>query len=123
VTEFNSHEAVLESYGNRSRSRDHDDPGILDGKCERDPNGFTVRYTVHYVEGLRGDDDGQIGVCWDKVGLDHFGGLLPAGGHTVLYLFGNHGTITAAEWPNFLDEQQKLIAKSKAARRNEAHKR
>jgi hypothetical protein len=60
---------------------------------------------------------------WDKVGLDHFGGLLPAGGHTVLYLFGNHGTITAAEWPNFLDEQQKLIAKSKAARRNEAHKR
>ena len=77
----------------------------------------------HYVEGLRGDDEGQIAVCWDKVGLDHFGGLLPAGGHTVLYLLGNHGTISAAEWPNFLDEQQKLIAKSKAARRKEAHKR
>jgi len=77
----------------------------------------------HYVEGLRDDDDGQIAVCWDKVGLDHNGGLLLDGGHTVLYLFGNHGTITAAEWPNFLDEQQKLIAKSKAARRNEAHKR
>jgi hypothetical protein len=31
----------------------------------------------HYVEGLREDDDGQIAVCWDKVGLDHNGGLLP----------------------------------------------
>jgi hypothetical protein len=77
----------------------------------------------HYVEALRDDDDGQIAVCWDKVGLDHFGGLLPAGGHTVLYLFGNHGTIAAAEWPNFLDEQQKLIAKSKAARRKETPKK
>jgi hypothetical protein len=77
----------------------------------------------HYVEGLRDDDDGQIAVCWDKVGLDHNGGLLANGGHTVLYLFGNHGTITAAEWPHFLDEQQKLIANSKAVRRNEAHKR
>jgi len=76
----------------------------------------------HYVEGLRDDDDGQIAVCWDKVGLDHFGGLLPDGSHTVLYLFGNHGTITAEEWPNFLDEQQRLIAKSKAAR-TKAHKR
>jgi hypothetical protein len=77
----------------------------------------------HYVEGLRDDGDGQIAVCWDKVGLDHFGGLLRAGGHTVLYLRGNHGRITAAEWPNFLDEQQKLIAKSKAARRKEAPKK
>ncbi len=76
----------------------------------------------HYVEGLRDDDDGQIAVCWDKVGLDHNGGRLRDGGHTVLYLFGNHGTISAAEWPSFLEKQQKLIAKSKAARRNEAHK-
>jgi hypothetical protein len=71
----------------------------------------------HYVEGLRDDDDGHIAVCWDKVGLDHNGGVLPAGGHTVLFLSGTHDIITAADWPNFLDEQRKLIADSQAARR------
>jgi len=71
----------------------------------------------HYVEGLREDDDANLAVCWDKIGLDHFGGSLPDGGHTVLYLSGSHGTIPAAEWSNFLDQQQKLIANAKAARR------
>jgi hypothetical protein len=70
----------------------------------------------HYVEGLRDDDDGRIAVLWDKVGLDHNGGLLPAGSHTILYLIGGHDTIPAAKWSNFLDEQQKRIAASKAAR-------
>ena len=70
----------------------------------------------HYVEGLREDDDGQIAVCWDKVGLDHNGGLLPAGDHTVLLLGVGHKTVPAAEWPEFLEQQQALIAASKAAR-------
>lgn len=71
----------------------------------------------HYVEGLRDDDDGEIAVIWDKVGLDHNGGLLPAGGHTVLLLYGGHKTIPAAEWTEFLEQQQARIAASKAARK------
>ena len=35
----------------------------------------------HYVEGLRLDDDPRLALFWDKVGLDHNGGLLADGGH------------------------------------------
>ena len=75
-------------------------PGVLQG---------TYSYVLQ-------DDDGQIAVCWDKVGLDHNGGLLPAGDHTVLLLGVGHKTVPAAEWPEFLEQQQALIAASKAAR-------
>jgi hypothetical protein len=70
----------------------------------------------HYVEGLRDDDEGRIAVIWDKVGLDHNGGRLPAGGYTVLYLGNSHEIIPQADWIGFLQKQQILIAKSKAAR-------
>ncbi len=40
----------------------------------------------HYVEGLRADDDPNIALLWDKVGLGHNGERLSDGGHTVFFV-------------------------------------
>ncbi|MCE9527366.1 MAG: hypothetical protein K8R36_15070 [Planctomycetales bacterium] len=64
----------------------------------------------HYVEGLHKDDDKQIAIAWDKVGLGHNGQRLPDGGHIVLTLFGNHNYIPGKEWGQFLADQAKLRA-------------
>jgi hypothetical protein len=64
----------------------------------------------HYVAGLTKRDDGRIALFWDKVGLGHNGGRLDYGGHSVFYLNCDHGVVTAAEWPRFLEEQAKLLA-------------
>ncbi len=64
----------------------------------------------HYVEGLRSDDDRRLALFWDKVGLGHDGQRMPPGWHTVLFVDGQRRTYTAEEWPEFLAEQQKLLA-------------
>jgi hypothetical protein len=64
----------------------------------------------NYVEGFRIDDDGHLALFWDKVGLGHDGQRMPPGWHTVLFVDGERRTYTAEEWPEFLAEQQKLLA-------------
>ncbi|MFN0051549.1 MAG: hypothetical protein ACKV0T_05120, partial [Planctomycetales bacterium] len=64
----------------------------------------------HYVEGLRNDDDPRLAVFWDKVGLGHNGERLPDGGHVVTRIGRPHDHIPASAWPQFLDEQQRLLA-------------
>ena len=62
----------------------------------------------HYVEGLRSDDDEQLGLFWDKVGMNHNGGLLPEGGHYVCRVNGFIDYVRGEEWAAFLLEQAKL---------------
>ena len=64
----------------------------------------------HYVEGLTLADDGRLAVIWDKVGLDHNGGRMSGGGHEVLFLRGTSEYIFQADWPQFLQRQEQLMA-------------
>jgi hypothetical protein len=64
----------------------------------------------YYVEGLRVDDDPRLGLFWDKAGLDHFGGRLSDGGHWVICVNGNDRYVPESAWPEFLEEQRKLLA-------------
>ena len=64
----------------------------------------------HYVEGLTLADDGRLAVIWDKVGLDHNGGRFSGGGHEVLFLNGRREYILQADWPQFLQRQEQLMA-------------
>jgi len=64
----------------------------------------------HYVEGLTLRDDGRIAIFWDKVGLGHNGGRLAPGSHSIFCLNCEHRVVTAEEWPQFLEEQTKLLA-------------
>ncbi len=64
----------------------------------------------HYVEGLTKNDDYRLAIVWDKVGLDHNGGRLPNGGHSVLRLDGSEEIVSASEWSHFLEEQERLMA-------------
>jgi len=63
----------------------------------------------HYVDGLVMSDrfSSYIAILWDKVGLDHNGGRLPHGGHTVLFMDGGSRVIRVSDWDRFLSEQQK----------------
>jgi hypothetical protein len=72
----------------------------------------------HYVEGLTQNDDSRIAILWDKVGLGHFGERHIDGSREVLFLGGERRIISRAEWPAFLQEQERLLA-----RRDEASKR
>lgn len=62
----------------------------------------------HYVEGLRLDDDRRFALCWDKVGLGHFGGRLSDGGHTVLFVNLGYEYVNGSRWEKFLEEQKRL---------------
>jgi hypothetical protein len=64
----------------------------------------------HYVEGLTQRDDRRLAIFWDKVGLGHHGQRLPHGGHTVVFLDGQRRVVSADEWPQFLEEQARLMA-------------
>jgi hypothetical protein len=71
----------------------------------------------HYVEGLTLNDDCRLAIVWDKVGLDHNGGRLPSGGHSVLRLDCSEEVIPASEWPHFLEKQNQLMsARTESAR-------
>jgi hypothetical protein len=64
----------------------------------------------HYVEGLTLNDDRHLAIFWDKVGLGHNGQRLRDGGHSVVFVGGEFAVISAQEWPQFLEEQEKLLA-------------
>jgi hypothetical protein len=76
----------------------------------------------HYVEGLRDDDDHRLALFWDKSGLDHNGGLLPQGGHDVLFVDRQRKYIPEAEWDAFIEEQNKLLAERPTAVHHDARK-
>lgn len=63
----------------------------------------------HYVEGLRVDDDPNLAIFWDKVGLGHNGQRLSRAGHTVLFVAGDRRFIPESDWPAFLSEQHRLL--------------
>ena len=67
----------------------------------------------HYVEGLRNDDDKELALFWDKVGLGHNGGRLGSGCHYVWFVDGNREFISGDEWGAFLRNQEELRAKIK----------
>jgi hypothetical protein len=69
----------------------------------------------HYVDGLRVDDDPRLAVFWDKAGLDHNGGRMGEGGHTVLFVDGQRKYIPQAEWDEFIEIQRKLLAERTTA--------
>ena len=64
----------------------------------------------HYVEGLTLADDPRIAIVWDKVGLGHDGQRLEQGGHSVFRLGYHEEIVAEAEWPQFLKEQEQLLA-------------
>jgi hypothetical protein len=64
----------------------------------------------HYVEGLTKSDDRRLAIFWDKIGLGHNGQRIRGGGHSVVFLDGTPRVVSAEEWPQFLDEQTKLLA-------------
>jgi len=63
----------------------------------------------HYEDGLHlvKPFSSRIAIVWDKVGLDHNGGRLPRGGHSVVFMDGHTAVICEADWNHFLQEQQK----------------
>lgn len=69
----------------------------------------------HYVEGLRADDDPEIAVVWDKVGLGHNGQRLKSGGHEVLFVDRWSRYISGAQWEEFLARQKELLAERASA--------
>jgi hypothetical protein len=64
----------------------------------------------HYVEGLTLADDPRIAIFWDKIGLNHFGGRLPEGGHSIYRVGATQEVIPEKDWPQFLAEQEELLA-------------
>jgi hypothetical protein len=64
----------------------------------------------HYVEGLTLADNPKLALFWDKAGLGHNGERLREGGHRVIMLNGMPRYVSAAEWPEFMKEQQALLA-------------
>jgi len=65
----------------------------------------------HYVEGLTLADDPRLALVWDKIGLGHDGQRLEHGGHSVFRIGGHEEVVSGAEWPDFLKEQEQLLAK------------
>ncbi len=63
----------------------------------------------HYVDGLTLPSGGgsRIALFWDKIGLDHFSGYLPHGGHSVTFMDAHGQVINEADWPRFIAEQEK----------------
>jgi hypothetical protein len=71
-----------------------------------------------YVDGLtlQKGMTSRIALFWDKIGLDHFSGYLPRGGHSVTFMDAHGQVINEAHWPQFIAEQEKAWA---AIRRGE----
>ncbi len=64
----------------------------------------------HYVEGLTLGDDHRLALFWDKAGLGHNGEVLSGGGHIVTFVHSGSEHIQEADWPEFLQEQEALLA-------------
>ena len=67
----------------------------------------------HYVEGLTKEDDPELALLWDKIGLGHNGERLSGGGHNVLFVRSEIRYVSGVEWPQFLKKQEELLAKRK----------
>lgn len=65
----------------------------------------------HYVEGLTEADDPNLAIVWDKVGLGHNGERHKGGVHEVIQVGGSRTFVRGADWEEFLDKQQQLMAK------------
>jgi hypothetical protein len=63
----------------------------------------------HYVEGLTKSDNRRLAIFWDKVGLGHHGQRLWEGGHSVVFVDDTRRVVSAEEWPQFLEQQAKLL--------------
>jgi hypothetical protein len=63
----------------------------------------------HYVGGLKSNDDPQLALCWDKVGLGHNGERLSDGGRMVIFVGCRAAYIPGAEWQAFLEKQKRLL--------------
>ncbi|HTU24726.1 MAG TPA: hypothetical protein VMF30_04985, partial [Pirellulales bacterium] len=65
----------------------------------------------HYVDGLRQQKDprvnSRVAIVWDKFGSDHNSGLLPEGGHTVVFMDGSEKVIGGQDWGRFIADQEK----------------
>jgi hypothetical protein len=61
----------------------------------------------HYVDGLvmQRSVCTRIAIAWDKIGLDHNSGLLPHGGHSVIFMDGSEHVVCEADWLRFIAEQ------------------
>lgn len=70
----------------------------------------------NYVEGLRLDSNPRLALFWDKEGLGHNGERLSGGGHVVTFVSSIREHITAADWDGFLEEQRKLLDRSRDER-------
>ena len=71
----------------------------------------------HYVEGLRESDDLQIAVVWDKaIGLSHNGERASGLMHEVVMLDGSMQYITRKHWPEFVEQQKRLLIAAMAER-------
>jgi hypothetical protein len=66
----------------------------------------------NYVENLRLDVDPRLALFWDKAGLGHNGQRLSGGGHIVMFVDGQRRHIPTSDWPEFIVNQQALLAKS-----------
>jgi hypothetical protein len=64
----------------------------------------------HYVEGLTLSDNSRLALVWDKVGLGHNGERLSGGGHSVWFVGPIEEIIPDSQWPQFLAEQEELMA-------------
>jgi hypothetical protein len=73
----------------------------------------------HYVEGLRIDDNSELALFWDKVGLGHNGERLPNGMRQVCFVNGMVKNIPGEEWEQFLAEQERLRAMVKRPRKSQ----
>ena len=71
-----------------------------------------------YLQGFKNDDDPNIAILWESRG-----GLYPNGrrnffgGHAVLFIGGVITNIPAADWENFMKQQEKLRSAAQAHRR------
>jgi hypothetical protein len=77
----------------------------------------------HYVEGLTTSDDNRLALVWDKVGLGHNGERLWGGGHSIWRLHGGEQIIPGSEWPQFLQEQERLMAARTEAAKQETRRK
>jgi hypothetical protein len=63
----------------------------------------------HYVPGLTKADDTRLALLWCKQPLGHNGQRTKGGGRQVVFVDGYTRWITGAEWPTFLEEQERLL--------------
>ena len=71
----------------------------------------------HYVEGLQKDDSPQLAVAWDRVtGVNHFGQWSKELQCEIVRLDGSTDHIPVKAWPEFVEQQKKLLAETAANR-------